>query len=252
MTVLAEPQLAPAPQVTVAIGLFNCRDFLLDCLESVNAQTIPALDLIVVDDGSRDGGADEARSWLESHRGRFARSTLIRHETSEGTAISRNAAFVAARTEYVFVIDGDNLIYPRCLQQLAAALDQTDASFSYCYLETFGAEIGLHNVDEWDPSTLKVRNPIDGMVMMRRGTWQKIGGYATDMPASGWEDFELWFRIAGVGGWGVRVPEVLGRYRIHMKPASRTLPAARMNEMQQYLRERHPRAFDTPETRPGR
>lgn len=252
MTVLTEHETTPAPQVTVAVAFCNCRDFILDCLDSARTQTIPALDLVVVDDGSQDGGAEDVRNWFESHRARFARTTIVRHETSQGLAASRNAAFAGARTEYVFVLDGDRLIYPRCLQQLAAALDRTAASFSYCYLEKFGADIGLRNVDEWQPPGPQRGTTIDGMVMMRRRVWQAIEGYATDMPAPGWEDFELWCRIAAIGGSGVRVPEVLGRYRVHMTPMVREVPAARIDEMRQYIRRRHPQAFGITEAPSGR
>lgn len=241
--VLAERRTSPGSRVTVVVSLCNFRDFLVSCLDSVAAQTLPAFDLVVVDDCSLDGGAIRASQWLDDKGDRFANYLLTRHAQSRGLAAARNTGFEAARSDYVFVLDGDNLIYPRCLQQLAAALDHSDASFSFCQLERFGAEVGLDNIYPWQPARLHLGNTIDAMVMLRRRTWQQVGGYSMDMPASGWEDFDLWFKIARVKGWGVQVPEVLGRCRAHMNSLNRTVSNPHAKELWQYLREQHPDAF---------
>jgi glycosyltransferase involved in cell wall biosynthesis len=241
--ILAERQTSPGSRVAVAVSLCNFRDFLVSCLDSVAAQTLPAVDLIVVDDCSLDGGANRAKQWLDEKGSRFPNYVLMRHDQSRGLAAARNAGFDAARTEYVFVLDGDNLLFPRCLQQLAAALDHSDASFAYCYLESFGAVAGLHNVNAWQPDRLHLGNAIDAMVMLRRRVWQQVGGYSTDMPSAGWENFDLWFKIARVNGWGVQVPEILGRCRAHMNSLNQTVSNPHREALWQYLRERHPEAF---------
>ena len=51
--------------------------------------------------------------------------------------------------------------------------------------------------------------------MIRRSTLQALGGYRVDDPlVFGWEDWEMWLRLAGQGDHGVLVPEMLGRYRV--------------------------------------
>ena len=240
-----------APQVTAAVGLFNGRDFVLDCLESVSARTVPGWILIVVDDGSQDGGADEVRKWLEIPSRALCTNTSDPTRNSPGIAASRNAAFAAARSDYVFVLDGDNLIYPRCLQQLAAVLDRTAASFSYCYLETLGAEIGLRNLDEWQPAMLQSGNPIEGMVMMRSRVWQNIGGYTPTCPNPGGKTSTCGSgsRESTGGALGYRSARALSRAH---EADGRGVPAPRMHDMREYFRERHPHAFGIPETRSGR
>jgi hypothetical protein len=57
-------------------------------------------------------------------------------------------------------------------------------------------------------------NYIDAQAMIRRSTFTRHGGYRTGDPlVYGWEDWELWLRLAAAGEYGVHVPEMLGRYR---------------------------------------
>jgi glycosyltransferase involved in cell wall biosynthesis len=229
--------------VTFAVSLYNYRDYVLSCLESAKAQTINDLDLIVVDDHSADGGKDVVRRWLEENNERFGRCTLVRHTENRGLAAARNTAFARARTEYVFVCDADNLLYPRCLQQLAAALDATAASFAYCHLEKFGAVSGLQNTHCWNADSLHKGNRIDAMVLLRRSVWHAVGGYSYDMPVMGWEDYDLWFKIARIKGWGVQVPEILARYCVHKDSMIHSVTNPSAARLWDYLRSRYSEFF---------
>ena len=240
--VVVEQEGTEGSRVTVAISLHNYRDHIAACLDSVSAQTIDVLDVVVVDDSSTDGGGDVVRRWLDTNGRRFNRYALLRHARNRGLAAARNAAFGRARTEFAFVLDADNMLYPRCLQQLVASLDNCAASFSYCYLEEFGAATGLQNIRPWSPD-LQHGNTIDAMVLLRKQAWEAAGGYSMDMPVMGWEDYDLWFKIARMKGWGVQVPEILARYFVHSDSMLRTVTNPRHEELWAYLRSRHPEFF---------
>jgi len=233
-------------RVTVTISLYNYQDYILQCLESVKSQTMAALDLIVVDDCSTDGSLQRVTHWLDANGSRFAKCELLRHHKNQGLGPTRNTGFLRARTSSVFVLDADNLLYPYCLERLAAALEHSSASFAYSYLEKFGSKIGLQNVKSWNPTKLQYGNTIDAMVLMRRDAWEKAGGYATDMPHLGWEDFDLWFRIAKTSGWGVLVPEILARYRVHSQSMLMTETNPHQEKLWEYLRAAHREFFVSP------
>jgi glycosyltransferase involved in cell wall biosynthesis len=239
LDVLSEYQRHEDSAVTVAVSLYDYRDYVLSCLESVEAQTMSDLDLIVVDDHSADGAEAIVARWMEENNERFGRCTLVRHTRNRGLAAARNTAFARARTEYVFVCDADNVLYPRCLQQLAAALDMTPASFAYCQLEQFGAVSGVQNIHAWNPDGLREGNKIDAMALLRRSAWDAAGGYSDDMPAMGWEDFDLWFKIARMKGWGVQVPEILARYRVHLDSMIHSVTNQSADRLWDYLRSKH-------------
>lgn len=241
--VVSENNSAERCSVTVAVSLYNYRDYVLPCLESVKSQTISAIDLVVVDDCSSDDGLDVVRKWLDATGKRFARFVFLRHKANRGLAAARNTAFSFARSEYVFVLDADNVLYPKCLQRLATSLDHSQASFAYCFLEKFGAETGLHNVGVWNPARLQLGNTIDAMVLLRRSVWRAVGGYSIRMPHPGWEDFDLWFKIARIRGWGVQVPEILGRYRVHENSMLRRVTNPNVDNLWQYLRSEYREFF---------
>ena len=242
--IVAEHERHVDSAVTVAVSLYNYCDHVLACLDSAKAQTISDLDLIVVDDHSADGGKDVVTRWLEENNERFGRCTLVRHMENRGLAAARNTAFALASTQYVFVCDADNLLYPRCLQQLAAALDTTDASFAYCHLEKFGAASGLKNIHSWNAASLHKGNKIDAMVLLRRSVWHAVGGYSYDMPVMGWEDYDLWFKIARMKGWGVQVPEILARYCVHMDSMIHSVTNPAADRLWDYLRSKYSEFFD--------
>lgn len=232
-----------AAPVTVAISLYNYRDEIIPCLESVKSQTLRALDLIVVDDCSTDDSLSVVNDWIAKNENRFRDALVIRHKSNRGLPFARNSAFARARTEFVFVLDADNLLYPRCLERLLVALSQCDASFAYCLLEKFGEAIGIGNTKPWNPIALQHGNFIDAMVLQRKSVWEDVAGYAIDMPAMGWEDFDLWFRIARAGGWGVQVPEILARYRVRHRSMLHTITNPSADKLWEYLRGKYGEFF---------
>lgn len=203
------------PAVTVAVSLHNYEQFIVTALRSVADQRLDALELLVVDDASTDDGADRAARWLARHGDRFVRASLLRHDVNAGLAAARNTALVEARAPLFFVLDADNALYPRCLERLAAALATSARSaFAYPLIEAFGDVPGLMGTPVWSPGRLAHGNYIDAMALVRTARLRDVGGYSY-MGVTGWEDYDLWCRFAERGWSGVRVPELLARYRTH-------------------------------------
>jgi hypothetical protein len=134
------------------------------------------------------------------------------------------------------------LLYPRCLESLISALENCDASFAYPYLEEFGDGNKLKNTKPWNPVTLVAVNTIDAMVLLRKNVLDKVNGYSI-MPVMGWEDYELWFKIARIKGWGVQVPEILARYRLHKTSMLNTVTNPNVEKLWNYLKENYPEFF---------
>ena len=90
---------AGAPSVTIAVGLRESGDGILDCLESVRLQTASGIDLIVIDRGTRDDLVGAALWWIETHSPRFSRCELLHLPAGRGIADARDLSFRLARTE---------------------------------------------------------------------------------------------------------------------------------------------------------
>jgi hypothetical protein len=123
--------------------------------------------------------------------------------------------FRSASGAAFFVLDADNALYPRCLERLTAALaGARRASFAYPLIEMFGEQRGIMGTALWSRARLAAGNYIDAMALLRTERLREVGGYHC-LPVPGWEDYDLWCRFAERGWYGVRVPELLARYRTH-------------------------------------
>jgi len=230
-------------EISVIITLYNYQDYIEETLESVYSQNIELLDIVVVNDCSKDNSLEVAAQWFAKKGQRFNQYKMLHHKINQGLGKARNTAFAQAETEFVFVLDADNLLYPRCLQQHLLGLKNTDASFAFCYLEHFDGAQQLGGIDLWNPLSLRNGNTIDAMVLHRKKIWEQVNGYSEDMPANGWEDFEMWFKIASIEGWGVRIPEILARYRVHYDSMLHQETNVKHVVLWEYIKNKHPRFF---------
>lgn len=228
-----------ADAVSVAVSLFEYERFVEECLDSVRAQTHEAIELIVVDDASvRDGSAERCRAWMERHAARFDRALLLRHPRNLGLAEARNTAFAAARTDFVFVLDADNSIFPRALARLLEGARSAFAEVSYSQIALHGDRIGVGHADVWSRYRMRIGNYVDAMALVGRAAWREVGGYSH--LEGGWEDFDFWCKLMERGTQAIFVPEILCRYRIHGTSMLRTSTVVSTEQLKVELTVRHP------------
>lgn len=118
--------------VTVAVPAYNAERYLPEALESVFKQTCLPFEVIVVDDGSRDGTAEIARS--------FSGVRYI-HKENEGDASARNRAIDEASGELIAFLDADDVWLPKKLElQLNLMAERPELALVYT---------GVRVVDEY-------------------------------------------------------------------------------------------------------
>lgn len=211
------PQGDDAPRVSVVMTVYNYASLVGAAIDSVAASDFTDYEMVIVDDASTDGSGDSIRASLA--RAPWVRAKLITRPYNEGLPRARNLGAEAAAGELLFVLDADNAIYPHALGRLVLAMEDTpSAAFAYGIIERFGVDgaSGLMSYLGWDPQRLRYGNFIDAMAMVRRSVLLEVGGYVTDPRLYGWEDFALWCTFADRGWDGVRIPEIVARYRVGM------------------------------------
>lgn len=227
------------PEVTVIVTLFNYAHLVEETLRSIIESTDIAFEVVIVDDHSTDEGRSLVQALLAENDD--VPMLLLGSDVNRGLSASRNLAFGHARCAKVMVVDADNMVYPNCLRRLSDALDQHPAAaFAYAILEDFGVEPGVRSSMGWYVPWLCDANYIDAQAMLRHDTWKRHGGYRLDDDqVHGWEDYELWLRLADAGEHGVLVPQMLGRYRTQ---AASMLTITNLVEgwIRSQLRDRHP------------
>jgi glycosyltransferase involved in cell wall biosynthesis len=111
------------PDVTVVIGAYEAMPYLVECLASVEAQTLDPtrIEVIAVDDGSTDGTGE----YLEEFAARAAMPvTVIRQDNSGGPSGPRNVGLGKATGRYVFFLDADDRLGPEALERMTALADR--------------------------------------------------------------------------------------------------------------------------------
>lgn len=223
MKTLFQSERQGKSKVAVLVSLYNYARYIREALDSVAAQTLEDVELVVCNDCSTDESASVALDWMQRHETRFSRLALVENERNSGLAATRNASVAYAEAPYLFILDADNLIRPACLARSLEILEEAapEAAFVYTYREIFGDEsaagFSLENLDDWNLPLLLENNYIDAMVLHKRSALEAVGGYRADeyFGRLGYEDYELWLKYVRAGLYGIKIHQPLIRYRRH-------------------------------------
>ncbi|HWI18400.1 MAG TPA: glycosyltransferase [Vicinamibacterales bacterium] len=199
------------PNVSVIIPAYNAEAFIADTIRSVLAQTYQDFEIIVVDDGSKDGTV----AALEPFNG----SVRVHTQANGGVAKARNTGASLATGAFIAFLDADDLWLP---QKLERQLQHASAPMTFTDRLNIGDRGDLPElqslVTPMHGGDVFVRLLREGnfitntSVMMRRALFDKMGGFYTGL--NGTEDWDLWIRIAERHEVGF-VPEPLVKYRFH-------------------------------------
>ncbi len=197
-------------KVSVIIPTYNRADLLALTIDSVLAQTYPALELIVVDDGSTDNTPAVVAGYGE--RVRYIR------QANQGPDAAVANGLAAATGDYINFLDHDDLMMPAKIERQVAVLDRD---------RTIGlVHCGYEHIDETGqtlqqrialPDTDILKNLIEsnfiwsGGPLIRREWLDTVGLFDETIWCSDWD---LWLRFALAGCGFHCIQETLGAYRI--------------------------------------
>jgi len=195
-----------------------------EALASVLAQTEPILDLMIVDDCSPDNSAELIEGWLANFGTdpRFANISFVRHRTNQGLSCARNTALALANTPYVFILDADNILFPRAIAVLREAVECSGYAMAFSLIAQFGGSVDIMGNSLWNPDQFRYGNYIDAMALIRTDILRRLGGYRSMPNRFGWEDYDLWCSFVDNGLVGCHVPQILCQYRVHRRSMIRT------------------------------
>jgi len=191
------------PLVSVVLPVFDGERFLAEAIESALAQTWPAVEVVVVDDGSADRSAEIAASYPVR---------LLRQDNS-GVAAARNRGVEAAAGGLLAFLDQDDLWLPEKLERQAERLLEAEADLCVCEMEVF-AEPGFdpERMNEAWAGGSHLATQL-GTVLVRRGAFERIGPFDTSYRTI--SDTDWFLRARDLGVEIVHVRECLQRYRLH-------------------------------------
>lgn len=230
------------PLVTISVPVYNVEKYLPKCLDSLLNQTLNNIEIILVDDGSKDGSG----IICDQYASKDDRIRVI-HKENGGLASARQAALEVACGEYFCACDADDWVEPNMYDLMYNKAKETDADIVYCeYYSNY--ENGIvkehHFVSDFDfkgdmlSEVLKGRFP--HMVwnkLYRRSLFQK---YSVDwqLGINMGEDFLLMLKLFRYQLNVVFLPKCLYHYRRVFNGSSYTNNVS-LNSFKQSLAIRH-------------
>lgn len=211
-------QLAGAAEVTVYVVNRNYGRFLRQAIESVLAQSYPAIEIVVVDDASDDESAAVLADFAVHPRIRILRNARVR-----GLTACCNAAIRESRGRLVMRLDGDDFLAPHAVEVLAEAMLAEPAAALACCghvaVDVKGVILGSFLPRPRTGGAVAPDLPPHGAcVMVRRRFLDRMGGYDEAIPYQ--DGLDLWLHV-GPEDRVLTVSEPLVHYRQHAGSLSR-------------------------------
>jgi len=194
------------PLVTVIAVCYNHSRFVVECLESIRQQSYPSIQLIIMDDCSKDDSVQIIRDWINRNQ---IECTFIPHQKNIGLPKTINEALGFARGEFISIIATDDVWLK----------DKTEHQIKIFKNASPTVGIVYSDADQIDPNGCLVKKgfiedyrsfakPPEGFifplflrgnfipapsVLIRRSCYEKVGLYNEDIP---YEDWDMWLRIS--------------------------------------------------------
>ncbi|WP_205696701.1 glycosyltransferase [Conexibacter sp. SYSU D00693] len=208
-----EREPAPPRTVAVVVPCFQHGRYLEACIASIRAQTLPATQVIVVDDASPDPETHAALSRLED----APDVEVLRLEHNSGPSTARNRALERVEASYVLPLDADDLLLPEALESMVGQLEAatSDVAFVYPNAQHFGNRQDYWEPPDFNPYLLTFENICPATSLFDMRVFAEGGvRYAEDLRV-GHEDWDLVLQLIdrGLSGVRARIPTFLYRKR---------------------------------------
>jgi glycosyltransferase involved in cell wall biosynthesis len=118
------------PDVSIVVTTYNIESYVEQCLDSVAAQTLADIEVLVVDDGSSDSTPERVAAYC-ARDPRFV-PVLLGVNSPGGVATAANVGLDRATARWVGFVDGDDFVEPRMFQRLVDAAESCDADLAMC------------------------------------------------------------------------------------------------------------------------
>jgi predicted nucleic acid-binding Zn-ribbon protein len=238
--------LSSPPLVSVVTGYYDGGTTFVDTIRSVLRQSLQQWEWIIVNDGSN---SELLRAQVRDFGAQDARFRVVENAENLGRSAARNQGVALARSEFIYLLDQDDLIeevtLERCLFHLLA---HPSCAFVNSWSIAFGGEELLWPRGFEEGEAFLTENLATGRAMIRKSVYESVGGQDDDFK-EGFEDWDFWIRSASRGFWGYTIPEYLDWHR-RVDPSLRAETSwdspGRREEFQEFFRSRYPSLYGGP------
>lgn len=199
--------------VSIIVPVYNSEEYLAQTIESVQQQTYPHWELLLVDDCS----IDASTAMIANYAAHDSRIRYIRLTENSGAAIARNTGLEAAKGRYIAYLDADDLWFPQKLERQLAFLNLNNVGFSCCAYEKIDQDGTSLHKNVWMPKTMNYHQLLKNTIIQTVGVivdTKLVNPALLVMPnVRRGQDFATWLQILRSGILFHGQPEVLASYR---------------------------------------
>jgi peptidoglycan/xylan/chitin deacetylase (PgdA/CDA1 family)/glycosyltransferase involved in cell wall biosynthesis len=195
-------------EIAAVVTCHNLGRTLREALDSIERQTRPAMEIVVVDDQSTDSYTRQVVGQVQNE------GTHVLHIQGGSASASRNAGARITNAAYLVCLDADDVLEPTYFEKAGQRLDADPSlDFVTCTMQAFGAARYI-----WRPSPPTFVDAIStggvphASTMIRRAVWESVGGFDESLPS--FELLDFWASVLQRGARGAVLDEPLLRYRI--------------------------------------
>ncbi len=202
--------------VSVVIPLYNTEKYIEETMQSILDQTYKNIEIVIVDDGSKDQSPSIVKNLAEKYPGQVK----YVHQKNQGVSVARNTGIENASGEYVAFLDSDDLWHPTKIEKQVESMHKNEMDACYCGYMNFYEETG----EKVEHTTNFVKGDmtkafLTHQVVAQTSTWIFKRSIVIDhnirfTPGCSWgEDLEFLFKLMSVTNV-CYVDEYLTYYRI--------------------------------------
>jgi len=205
-------------KISIIIPCYNLGKYISECLDSILAQTFTQWEAIVINDGSTDNSLKIIKRYIKKH----SQIRLI-NQDNQGVVAARNKGILQAKGKFIYPLDGDDKIAPRCLENLYKAIQDKKGDIITTGAYKFGIKNGELVLPIPNRHNMCVQNCLVNSALFRKSDFIKSGGYDHAFD-KGLEDYDLWCNMIFNHNLHIyRIPEPLFLYRMKDSSESRNL-----------------------------
>ena len=215
--------------VSVIIPCYNQGEFLEECLISVFASTYKLIEVIVINDGSKDNSLEIITSLNTKYN-----FTLL-DQVNSGPSIARNNGILVSKGKYILPLDADDKIGRSYIADAVIQLESNEKTgIVYCKSEFFGEKDGEWKLPNYSIEQMLTQNLIFNCALFRRKDYDKTSGYNPNMK-EGWEDWDFWLTLIELGIEVERIDEIGFYYRIRNNSRERSLDKEKVSRLRKQV-----------------
>jgi glycosyltransferase involved in cell wall biosynthesis len=190
------------PRVSICIPAYKAERFLAETLASVRAQSFTDWEVIVTEDGSRDGTEEIVRAFAAT----VAQPVhYTRHDPNRGLPATRNAGIEVAKAEWIALLDSDDLWTPDHLARCLAAAPASGPALVFGGSSVFDSGSGAEVYRREPPASGDLRAALlegdlviqPAAALYNRAAFSAVGGFDPRFPIC--NDFDYWLRCCRAG-----------------------------------------------------